>query len=58
MSKKGNYYSMQKLLACDAHYNIMIGERSNGKSYSPLFYAFENYVKTGETLALIRRWNC
>lgn len=57
MSKKGNYYSMQKLLACDAHYNIMIGERSNGKSYAPLLYAWEKYLKTGEKLAIIRRWN-
>ena len=45
-NKKKKYYDMSNLLACDAHYSIMIGEKSTGKSYCPLVYAFDRYIKS------------
>lgn len=35
---------------------VAVGERSNGKTYSALKYAINDYAKTGAQLALVRRW--
>lgn len=50
------FYSLKNILAKNAIYNLIFGERSNGKTYAVLSYALEQYVKTGNQLALIRRW--
>lgn len=50
------FYSLKNILAKNAQYNIIFGERSNGKTYSVLKYALEKYAKTGEQLAIVRRW--
>lgn len=50
------FYSLKNILSKNAIYNIIIGERSNGKTYACLKYGLENYVKNGEQMALIRRW--
>lgn len=54
MAKK--YYSLKKILAENADYNIIIGERSNGKTYATLEYILTDYVKNGVCGAYIRRW--
>ena len=58
MAKKNQikYYSLKKILEYNADYNIIFGERSNGKTYSVLKYALDNYCKTGKQLAIIRRF--
>lgn len=56
MSSGYKYYSLKNILAKNAQYNIIFGERSNGKTYAVQKYALEDYVKHGNTLALIRRW--
>ena len=53
---KNKYYNLNKILNKNAHYNIIIGERSNGKTYAVLEYALKKYVETGEQLAILRRW--
>lgn len=50
------YYSLTKILSKKAQYNMIFGERSNGKTYSVLKYAIKEYVKNGSQLAVIRRW--
>ncbi len=50
------YYSLDNILKNNAQYNIIIGERSNGKTYACLHRAIENYVKYGKKTAYIRRW--
>ena len=50
------YYSLSAILKKDANYNIIIGERSNGKTYASLKYGLEQYVKEGREIAYIRRW--
>lgn len=58
MGKKDKikYYSLNKILEYDADYNIIFGERSNGKTYSVLELAIKNYCETGKQLAIIRRF--
>lgn len=50
------FYSLKKILAKNAIYNLIIGERSNGKTYAVLKYAVQEYFKTGGQLAIVRRW--
>lgn len=51
------YYSLNKILEVEAHYNVIIGERSNGKTYGTLLHAIDEYFKgNGGELAIIRRW--
>ena len=38
------YYSLKNILKKNAQYNMIFGERSNGKTYSVLYYALENYL--------------
>lgn len=49
------YYNLQPILSEGAHYNLIIGERSNGKTYSTLLYALRLYAKKGFQTALLRR---
>lgn len=54
--KKTKYYSLEKILAKKAKYNIILGERSNGKTYAALEYAIKKWIEDGEQFAYIRRW--
>ena len=54
---KQKFYSLKKILSKDAQYNIIFGERSNGKTYSVLKYGLEKFCKTGEQTAIVRRWS-
>jgi len=54
--KKQKFYSLKNILAKNAQYNVIFGERSNGKTYSVLEYGIKNYVKNGEQMAIVRRW--
>lgn len=50
------FYSLQNILKQNADYNIIFGERSNGKTYALLEYAIKNFVAKGTQTAYIRRW--
>ena len=50
------YYSLTNILKKKARYNIVFGERSNGKTYSVLEYGVKEYFKSGKQIAVIRRW--
>lgn len=54
--QKVKFYSLAPILSRHAQYNIIFGERSNGKTYSVLKYGLEQFVKTGKQLAIVRRW--
>lgn len=61
MSKKTKenemkFYSLTPILAKNADYNVIFGERSNGKTYATLEYGLKRYLQTGEQMAYIRRW--
>lgn len=53
---KQQYYSLKNILSKDAQYNVIFGERSNGKTYAVLKYALEQYIHGNGQLAIIRRW--
>lgn len=54
---KQKFYSLKNILSKDAQYNIIFGERSNGKTYSVLKYGLEKFCQTGEQMAIVRRWS-
>ena len=49
------YYTLAPILKEKAHYNIIIGERSNGKTYSVLQKIVTDYAREGHQAALLRR---
>ncbi len=55
---KFRYYDVAHLLKDypNAYYYLVIGERSNGKTYSALSLALKNYFSNGEQFAYIRRF--
>ena len=55
---KEKFYSIRHLIQLhpDAHYYVVYGQRSNGKTYSTLDYCLEDYFKNGREFAYIRRW--
>ena len=55
--KNEQYYSLSSILKEKAVYNMIFGERSNGKTYSVLEYALKNYVNGKGKLGIIRRWD-
>lgn len=56
--EKPKYYTLNAILQYNADYNIIYGERSNGKTTAVLDYALDDHVKSGykNQLAIIRRW--
>lgn len=56
--RRAKYYDIAHLIKDypGAYYYLAFGERSNGKTYSALNYALENYFTKGEQFAYIRRF--
>ena len=50
------YYKLDRILKTNSLYNVIFGERSNGKTYAVQLYALKRYVEDGSQLGLIRRW--
>ena len=59
MKKKEKFYSLDKIKKHNAEYNLIIGERSNGKTYSVKMEILKKHAasKCHEQAALIRRWD-
>lgn len=55
-SQKSEYYDVSHIDKFNAHYNVIFGKRSNGKTYSVLKKAVYNYAKNGEQTGYIRRY--
>src|SRR5574344_1968521 len=54
MSKQ--FYSLDRILKKNATYNVIFGERSNGKTYATLKLGIENKIKHNKQIAIVRRW--
>lgn len=56
--EKPKFYSLDKILEKNADYNIVFGERSNGKTYACLEYSIKKFVESGykEQTAIVRRY--
>lgn len=50
------YYSLKKINSKKALYNVIIGQRSNGKTYSVIEQSIKRYFKTGSRTAYLRRF--
>ena len=50
------YYRLNAILKKNATYNVVFGERSNGKTFACLEMIVKNYVEKKEQGAIIRRW--
>ena len=50
------YYSTSRIDKKDATYNVIFGERSNGKTYALLEKSLKKYFKDGSQMAYVRRW--
>ena len=53
---KQKFYSLKNILSKNAQYNVIFGERSNGKTYAVLKYGLEKFISSGEQMAIVRRW--
>ena len=53
---KVKYYDLSNILKYNARYNLIFGERSNGKTYQVQLYGVKKYLEDGSKIAVIRRW--
>lgn len=57
MTKKNmRYYTTQAIRSKGAHYNFVIGERSNGKTTAALCDILSDYYQNGRKGASSARW--
>lgn len=53
---KSEYYNLNPIREMKCQYNMVMGERSNGKTYSVLELILKNWWESGKQGAYIRRW--
>lgn len=53
---KQRYYRLNKILKTNPNYLILLGERSNGKSYAVKEYVIDDFLKTGNQFIYLRRY--
>ena len=51
----GEYYSGERILRYKVPYRLIIGERSNGKTYFAKTYCYEHFLKTGRKFIYLRK---
>lgn len=56
MKQKLKFYSLEDIKKIGAHYNVIFGQRSNGKTYAVLCEILDNYRNKKKQGALIRRY--
>lgn len=54
--KDSDFYSLDNIKALNADYNLIYGERSNGKSFAVKKECLLHFIETGGQTALIRRY--
>ena len=50
------YWNIQKILQTRSDFNLVIGQRGNGKTFGVLKYFLQQYKKTKKRFCYIRRW--
>lgn len=53
---QSEFYSLEPILSKKATYNMIIGERSNGKTYAVLKYAVQQWWNGNGQIGIVRRW--
>lgn len=54
--KKLKFWDIRPILNTKSDINMVIGQRSNGKTYGVLKWFLQEFKRTGRTFAYIRRW--
>lgn len=54
--KKDDHYTIKRIQKENADYNIIVGERGNGKTYSVQDMLIDKFLKNGEQCFILRRW--
>ena len=54
--KRTAYYTIDRIKKENADYNIIVGERGNGKTYSVQKEMIERFLEDGEQCFILRRW--
>lgn len=57
MKSAPEYYTLKDINSRKAQYNMIIGQRSNGKTYSILYKILENYANNGKQGVYLRRFD-
>lgn len=57
MARKKEYYNIDKLLTVDAQYYMLLGMRSNGKSYQVKKTVIVDAYKYGKKFGYVKRWS-
>ena len=57
MSKEIKWYRLDNILQHIAQYYVIIGERSNGKSYALNEYILDKFFQTGEQFVYVKRYD-
>ena len=55
--KSNNYYNPKNILKKGADYNLIIGQRSNGKTYGFCSIALTSHINEGARVAYVRRYS-
>ena len=55
--KKSIYWNILKILGFKADFNLVIGQRGNGKTFGVLKHFLECYKKNKKRFCYIRRWD-
>lgn len=50
------YYSLDKILKTHSEYNLIVGMRSNGKTYACLLHGLREYIQNHSAMGYIRRY--
>lgn len=51
------YYNLKNILSTNSDYNLIMGQRSNGKTYALLKYAIQKYINEGIQTVYLRRFD-
>lgn len=54
--RKPKFYSLERIKEKNATYNVIFGERSNGKTYAVLLEGVKQFFETGGEIGIVRRW--
>ena len=57
MADKIRYWNINPILSTKSDINLIIGQRSNGKTYGVCKYFLQQYKKTKKRFVYIRRWD-
>lgn len=55
-SLKQRYYTLSRILETNANYYILLGERSNGKSYAVKHFCIQDFIDNDNRFILLRRY--